>query len=77
MTKSKAAQAATARYEAKACDIIRLLLPKGSKARIQATGETVNGFIKRAVLAELDTREAQASRTIPADDPPTKSGGEP
>ena len=53
MPVTKAAQEATRRYEAKNNDVIRLLLPKGTKDRIKATGSTVNGFINRAVLDRL------------------------
>ena len=60
MTRSKAANAATRRYEAKANDVIRLLLPKGTKDRIRATGATVNGFIKAATLDKLIAIETAA-----------------
>lgn len=63
MAKSKAAQQATKRYQDKAYDSIHLLLPKGTKDRIKATGSTVNGFINRAVLQALDN--AQATTTQP------------
>ena len=53
MTKSKAAIEANRRYEDKAYDRILVLLPKGTKDKIKATGATVNGFINRAVLKEL------------------------
>lgn len=54
MTKSKAAIEATRRYEAKNYDRVNLLLPKGTKDQIKATGESVNGFINRLVKAELE-----------------------
>lgn len=53
MTKSKAAMEATRRYEAKTYDRVNLLLPKGIKDQIKATGESVNGFINRLVKQEL------------------------
>lgn len=53
MAKSKAAQQATQRYQEKAYDRILLLLPKGTKDLIKSTGETVNGFINRAVADRL------------------------
>ena len=59
MPVTKAAQEATRRYEAKNNDVIRLLLPKGTKDRIKATGSTVNGFINRAVLDRLNEIEKQ------------------
>ena len=55
MTKSKAAIEATRRYEIANYDAVRVLLPKGTKDRIKATGESVNGFINRLVKAALDT----------------------
>lgn len=57
LVKSKAQQAATKRYEAKAYDSIHLLLPKGTKDRIKATGDSVNGFITKAVIERLETLE--------------------
>lgn len=54
MVKSKAAQEATRRYEAKHNDIVRVLFPKGTKDRIKLTGDTVNGFIVKAVLSRLE-----------------------
>lgn len=35
-------------------DRISVTLPKGTKERITATGESVNGFINRLVAAALD-----------------------
>lgn len=35
-------------------DRVSVTLPKGTKERIAATGETVNGFINRVVAAALD-----------------------
>lgn len=53
MTISKAQQRAVAKYDAKAYDKILLRLPKGKKeivqAHAQAQGESVNGFIGRAI----------------------------
>ena len=59
MSKSKAAQEATKRYQDKAYDKTLVLLPKGTKDRIKATGATVNGFINRAVLDRLQASESQ------------------
>jgi len=58
MVKSKAAMQATRRYESQNYDIVRVLLPVGTKDRIKATGSTVNGFIVRAVQAALDNVQA-------------------
>lgn len=54
ITVSKAAQAATERYDKKNYDRILVKFPKGTKEKIQATGETVNGFINRAVAERLE-----------------------
>lgn len=54
ITVSKAAQRATEKYKKENYDRILVLLPKGTKERIQATGETVNGFINKAVLERLE-----------------------
>ncbi len=43
-----------ANYEADNYDKVLTRLPKGYKARIQATGATVNGFIVNAVKQALD-----------------------
>ena len=60
MVKSKAAQEANRRYEAKKYDRILVLFPKGTKALIQATGSTVNGFIKMATLEKLQALQPEA-----------------
>lgn len=58
MTISKAQLRATAKYEAKAYDKVLLRLPKGKKEVIQthakAKGETVNGFVTRAINETLE-----------------------
>lgn len=50
---SKARIEANNRYNAKAYDRINIAIKKGSKAKIQAhaesKGESLNGFIKRAI----------------------------
>lgn len=38
-------------------DRISVTLPKGTKERITATGESVNGFINKLVAAALDQQE--------------------
>lgn len=55
-TKRKASAAkmrATAKWEAANYDKVLIRFPRGTKDRIQATGDTVNGFVVRAVLAAL------------------------
>lgn len=44
-------------------DRASVILPKGTKDRIQALGYTVNGFLNSAVLAELERLEAEAPQT--------------
>ena len=46
-------------------DRVSITLPKGTKERIKATGESINGFIIRSVLADLDRLEVKAERTGP------------
>ena len=41
----------------KSYDRVALTLPKGTKERITATGESINGFIARLVISELDKIE--------------------
>ena len=50
---SNAAQRATEKWEKKNYDKILVKFPKGTKEQIQATGETVNGFINKAVVERL------------------------
>lgn len=54
MTVSKAAQKATEKYAKENYDRILVKFPKGTKDKIKATGETVNGFINRAVSEKLE-----------------------
>lgn len=46
-------------YIKNAYDRISVTLPKGTKERIQATGESVNGYITRLVLEDLERQEAK------------------
>ena len=54
ITVSKAAQRATEKYDEKNYDRILVKFPKGTKEQIQATGETANGFINKAVAERLE-----------------------
>lgn len=58
MPVSKAQQRATAKYEAKVYDKLLLRLQKGRKDVIQAhaaaQGESVNGFINRAISETME-----------------------
>lgn len=53
ITVSKAQQRATEKYAKENYDRILVKFPKGTKQQIQATGETVNGFINKAVAERL------------------------
>ena len=67
MPVSKAQQKATNKYIAKAYDRINLTVPKGKKDTIQAhaeaQGESVNGFINRAI----DNQISQDRRRVPSE----------
>ena len=58
MPASKAQQRATNKWIAKAYDRINLTVPKGQKERLQAHaeahGESVNGFINRAISETME-----------------------
>ena len=59
---TKARKAANAKYEAETVERISLVLQKGEKAKIKAhaevRGESVNGFIRRAIFDTMG-REQQ------------------
>ena len=58
--KTVAQMRATAKYESKAYDKILLRVPKGTKARIKATGaDSVNGYITQALMKQLELDEAK------------------
>lgn len=59
MTVSKAAQKATEKYKKENYDRVLVLLPKGTKEQIQASGETVNGFINKAVMERLEKQAGE------------------
>ncbi len=62
MTVSKKQQASVNRYIAKSYDRINLTVPKGKKERIQnyaqSVGESVNGFINRAIDEALKEEDS-------------------
>ena len=68
MPASKAQQKAVNKYIAKAYDRINVTVPKGDKDRIKAhadtRGESVNGFILRAIRAQMqrDAREMEREK---------------
>lgn len=53
MAVSRAQAEATKKYEEKKYDKVLVRLPKGTKEKIQATGESINGFINRLIREEL------------------------
>lgn len=72
MAISKAQQKATAKYEAKAYDKTLVRLPKGRLDEVRdhaaARGESVNGFINRAIDSQIERDKeveiaARATRT--------------
>ena len=76
MAVSKAQQAAVNRYVKEKYDRVLLTMPKGQKEVIQAhseaTGESVNGFINRAISETMGrdkgdsgARRASEAATIP------------
>ena len=74
MAISKAQQKATAKYEAKAYDKTLVRLPKGKLEEVRdhaaARGESVNGFINRAVYSQIERDKeveiaTRATRTPP------------
>ena len=54
MAVSKAEQKAFRKYQKEKCDNILVRFPKGTKARIQETGDTVNGYINKSVIEKLE-----------------------
>ena len=61
MAKTKTSSAVKDRYNSKAYDDIRIRVPKGHKATIQAAaeqeGESINGYVNKAVLDRLGFEE--------------------
>ena len=75
MAVSKAQQNATNKWIAKAYDRINLTVPKGKKEEIQAfaeaIGESVNGFINRAISETM----GRLPRNAPQEPAETHGGG--
>lgn len=57
MAKTEAQLRATRKWENNNYDIVAVRLPKGTKARIEALGESYNSIGVRAILNELDKLE--------------------
>lgn len=55
MAVSEAQKKATLKFEKEAYDKILVRFPKGTKEKIQETGETINGYIVKAVLEKLNS----------------------
>lgn len=55
-TISAAKRAANKRYNDKAYDHITIVVPKGTKDIIKATGDSVNGYINKLIADDLERR---------------------
>lgn len=55
MAVSEAQKKATLKFEKEAYDKILVRFPKGTKEKIQETGEITNGYIVKAVLEKLNS----------------------
>jgi len=73
MAKTKTSAAVKNRYAAKAYDSLRILVPKGQKAAIQAhaqsKGESINGMVNRAILADMGLEEWPAASEDAPEEP--------
>ena len=56
-TISAAKLAANKRYNNKAYDHITIVVPKGTKDIIKATGDSVNGYINKLIADDLERRQ--------------------
>lgn len=65
MAISDAQDRARRKYDAAHYDQITIRLPAGSRERIRATGESVNGFIARAVSERLGDAPRESSEAVP------------
>lgn len=78
MAVSKAQQKAQNKWIAKAYDRVNLTLPKGQKEVVQAhataQGESVNGFIGRAILEAME-RDGGGTASETAGKPPESAQG--
>lgn len=66
ITKAKASPAhmrATAKWEAANYDKVLIRFPRGTKDRIHATGQSVNGFTVATVLRALDSTQVTPDHT--------------
>ena len=58
MATKEARARAVAKYEKNNYDKVLLRLPKGKKEEIQATGQSLNGFITKAIDEKLNREKA-------------------
>lgn len=54
MSTKEARARAVAKYEKANYDKVLVRLPKGKKEKIEATGQSVNGFINKAIDEKLE-----------------------
>ena len=59
MPVSNAQKRATAKFEKEAYDKVLVRFPKGTKEKIQATGESLNGYIVKCVLENLKKKNSK------------------
>ncbi|MGI6688561.1 MAG: antitoxin [Christensenellales bacterium] len=72
MTEGTAATRAKNRYNAKNYDSLRIIVPKGHKSTIQEAasqaGESINGYVNKAILNRLELKEWPLLAEPPADE---------
>ena len=56
-TTSAARLAANKRYNDKTYDHITIAAPKGTKDAIQASGQSINGYINKLIADDLERRQ--------------------
>ena len=70
MSISKAQQRATAKYQKKTYDQVNFRVQKGYKQVIQThaggQGESINGFLCRAVMEAIERDRATSDRVVPS-----------
>lgn len=71
MAKTKTSAAVKNRYAAKTYDRVAFIIPKGHKATVQAAaeqeGESLNGYVNKAVLARMGLEEWPAATSAKED----------
>ena len=78
MALTTARKKANAKYEAKAYDKTLIRLPKGRldeiRAHIEPAGESLNGFIGRAILETMERDSGRTAHTSPQEAAETSAG---